>query len=157
MAGETRRKTPFLPPRWVIWAAWHIHRLLYRTSGGRLGLRRPTAETYGLLRLTTVGRRTGKARTVMLGYYDDGPNHVTMAMNGWGAAEPAWWLNLQANPEADAHLVDGHATVRARAAEGEERDRLWARWQEIDDNLDAYAALRPAPTEVIVLEPVRPS
>jgi hypothetical protein len=43
--------------------------------------------------------------------------------------------------------------VRARAAEGEERSRLWAQWQDIDKNLDGYAARRPRPTAVVVLEP----
>ena len=80
----------------------------------------------------------------MLGYVEDGPNFVTLAMNGWGAAEPAWWLNLQADPEARVELADGEHTVTGRAASGDERARLWARWREIDENLDAFAALRPA-------------
>ena len=44
---------------------------------------------------------------MILGYYEDGPNLVTMAMNGWGAAEPAWWLNLQADPAAIVELTGG--------------------------------------------------
>jgi deazaflavin-dependent oxidoreductase (nitroreductase family) len=106
------------------------------------------------MRLTTTGRRSGLERSVILGYYEDGPNLVTMAMNGWGAAEPAWWLNLQANPEATVEVPGGRRRVRGRAAEGDERERLWARWRELDDNLDAYAALRPTQTAVVVLEPV---
>jgi hypothetical protein len=43
--------------------------------------------------------------------------------------------------------------VRARAAEGEERSRLWARWRDIDRQLDAYAALRSSETAVVILEP----
>ena len=74
-------------------------------------------------------------------------------MNGWGAAEPAWWLNLQAHPDATAQTRDGARPVRARRAEGSERERLWARWAGIDKNLDAYAARRPAETAVVVLEP----
>ena len=42
---------------------------------------------------------------MIVGYYEDGPNLVTMAMNGWGAAEPAWWLNLQTHPEAVVELA----------------------------------------------------
>jgi hypothetical protein len=76
-----------------------------------------------------------------------------MAMNGWGEGEPAWWLNLQAHPDAEVELVDGHRLVTGRAAEGEERGRLWAHLEEIDENLDAYAALRPTETAVVVLEP----
>jgi F420H(2)-dependent quinone reductase len=75
-------------------------------------------------------------------------------MNGWGPAEPAWWLNLQAHPEARAELAGSQLAVTGRAAEGEERERLWARWAEIDKDLDAYAARRPHETAVVVLEPV---
>ena len=89
----------------------------------------------------------------MLGYFEDGPNLVTMAMNGWADAEPAWWLNLQAHPEASVNLADGRRAIRGRAAEGEERSRLWTRWRELDTNLDAEAALRSAETAVVILEP----
>lgn len=146
-------KKPFLPPRWVIRAAWRIHRGLYRVSGGRFGLRRPNDKTYGLMCVTTVGRRSGLERSVMLGYFDDGPNLVTMAMNGWGAAEPGWWLNVQSHPDVTAALVGEVRPVTGRAADGAERDRLWSHWQEIDRNLDQYAALRPTETAVVVFEP----
>jgi hypothetical protein len=76
-----------------------------------------------------------------------------MAMNGWGPTDPAWWLNLQAHPDATAQTKDGARAVRARRAQGPERERLWARWAEIDRNLDAYAARRPTETAVVVLEP----
>jgi hypothetical protein len=89
---------------------------------------------------------------VILGYFDDGPNLVTMAMNGWADGEPAWWLNLQAHPEASVDLAGGGRAVRGQAAEGEERSRLWDRWREIDTNLDGYAALRSGETAVVVLE-----
>jgi deazaflavin-dependent oxidoreductase (nitroreductase family) len=105
------------------------------------------------MRLTTIGRRSGQERSVILGYFEDGPNLVTMAMNGWSSGEPAWWLNLQAQPEARVDLAGGGRAVRGRVATGEERARLWARWQEIDENLDAYAALRSTETAVVVLEP----
>lgn len=105
------------------------------------------------MRLTTIGRRTGKERSVVLGYFEDGPNLVTMAMNGWSDGEPAWWLNLQAHPETRVDVAGGGYPVRGRAAVGEERSRLWTRWQEIDKNLDAYAALRSTETAVVVLEP----
>jgi len=92
----------------------------------------------------------------MVGYFEAGPDLVTMAMNGWGEGEPAWWLNLQAHPDARVDVVDGPRLVTARAAHGEERDRLWARWREIDKNLDAYAARRPTETAVVVLAPRGP-
>ena len=101
----------------------------------------------------TTGRRSGARRQAILGYYEDGPNLVTLAMNGWAAPEPAWWLNLQAHPDASADLADGTRAVRGRAAIGEERERLWARWQEFGDDVDGFATRRPTETAVVVLEP----
>jgi F420H(2)-dependent quinone reductase len=144
-----------LPPRWFIVTAWHVHRGIVRASGGRRGLRPPRPGKYGTLRLTTTGRRSGEPRSVILGYYEDGPNLVSMAMNGWGAPEPAWWLNLQAHPKAFVELAGGpRREVLGRAATGGERERLWQRWREIDKNLDDWAARRPRETAVVVLEPV---
>jgi deazaflavin-dependent oxidoreductase (nitroreductase family) len=143
-----------LPPRWFVVTAWHVHRWIVRASGGRKGLWRPRPGKWGALRITTVGRRSGEPRKVIVGYYEDGPNMVTMAMNGWGAAEPAWWLNLQAHPEAVVELAGGtRREVLGRAAVGEEREQLWQRWREIDRNLDGFAARRPRETKVVVLEP----
>jgi deazaflavin-dependent oxidoreductase (nitroreductase family) len=106
-----------------------------------------------MLRLTTVGRRSGQSRVAIVGYYEDGPNLVTLAMNGWAEAEPAWWLNLQAQPDTTVELKDGLRAVRGRAATGEERDRLWARWGEFSPDYDARAAMRSGKTAIVVLEP----
>ena len=114
---------------------------------------RPKPGGWGALRLTTIGRRTGRARAVIVGYIEDGPNLVTMAMNGWGDAEPTWWLNLQAHPEVTVDLVDGPGQVTGRAAEGDERERLWARWRQIDKNLYACAARRSRQTAVVAAPP----
>ena len=152
-ATARRSRRAWLPPRWFVVLFWHGHRALLRVTRGRLGLWRPKPDGWGALRLTTTGRRTGRPRQVVVGYFEDGRNLITMAMNGWGAAEPAWWLNLQAHPDATAQTRDGARRVRARQAQGDERERLWSRWAQIDKNLDAYAALRPAETAVVILEP----
>ena len=144
-----------VPPRWFVVAAWYVHRGIYRLTRGRLGLWRPKPNRWGTLRLTTTGRRSGQPRSVILGYVEDGPNLVTLAMNGWSPGEPAWWLNLRENPDAEVVVTGGSFRVSRRAAQGEERARLWARWREIDENLDGFAALRPTETAVVVLEPVR--
>ena len=151
--SEPGLRRPRLPPRWFVRLFWHGHRVLYRVTGGHLGLWRPKRDRWGTLRLTTTGRRTGEPRSVILGYFPDGANFVTLAMNGWADGEPAWWLNLQAQPVAQVEHVDGSCMVTGRAAVGEERSRLWARWREIDKNLDGYAALRSRETAVVVLEP----
>lgn len=151
--SDIREHGPRVPPRWFVRLAWSVHRGLYRVTRGRVGLWRPRASRWGTLRLTTVGRRTGRERSVILGYVEDGPNLVTMAMNGWADGEPAWWLNLQAHPEARVELADGARSVRARAAAGDERLRLWARWREIEPKLDGYAARRSSETALVILEP----
>jgi F420H(2)-dependent quinone reductase len=145
------------PPRPIVRTFWLLHRSAYRLTGGRFGLKQPEAgERFGFMRLHTVGRRSGKARVAIIGYYEDGPNLVTLAMNGWGQAEPAWWLNLQAAPEATVQLVDGPRAVRARIATSAERERLWPKFAEYPgwgDDLEALAANRPGQTAVVVLEP----
>ena len=144
----------WVPPRWFVTTAWKVHRRMYRSSGGRRGLWTPKPGKWGTLQLTVTGRRSGVERSVIVGYLEDGPNLHTLAMNGWGAAEPQWWLNLQAHPEAEVTLAGGGPRpVVGRIATGEERDRLWAQWRETDDKLDAFAAKRPTETAVVVLEP----
>jgi deazaflavin-dependent oxidoreductase (nitroreductase family) len=152
--AQSARRAP-LPPRWFIRLFWAIHRAMYSLTRGRLGLRPATATQWGMLRLKTIGRRSGKTRHVIVGYFEDGPNLVTMAMNGWGDPEPAWWLNLQAHPETTVELADGRRAVRGRAATPEERPRLWARWGEYDgvEELESWASRRSRETAVVILEP----
>jgi deazaflavin-dependent oxidoreductase (nitroreductase family) len=106
------------------------------------------------MQVTTTGRHSGQPRSVILAFIEDGPNLVTMAMNGWDPAEPAWWLNLLADPHAVAVLPDGssHAVI-ARAADGDEHDRLWSRYRLTTAHLDAYAARRGTKTAIVILEP----
>src|SRR5579864_5499084 len=145
-ATDRERAKVRLPPRWFIRLFWITHRRVFRWTHGRVGLWRPKPDRWGTLRLNTRGRHTDRTHAVIVGYLEDGRDLVTMAMNGWGDAEPAWWLNLQAHPDVTVDLVDGPRQVTGRAAEGDERAGLWARWQQIDKNLDAYAARRPVET-----------
>ena len=148
-----REREPRVPPRWFVRLAWYTHRALYRLTRGRVGLWRARSNRWGTLRLTTTGRRSHQDRSVILGYLEDGPNLITLAMNGWADGEPAWWLNLQAHPNARADLADGPRSVRARAAAGAERSHLWAKWREVEPTLDAHAALRSSQTALVILEP----
>jgi deazaflavin-dependent oxidoreductase (nitroreductase family) len=154
MGDKTPKDEAKLPPRWFIRIFWQVHRRVVRWSGARLGLWRPKPGGWGAMQVHAVGRRSGKARPVILGYFVDGDDLVTMAMNGWGEAEPAWWLNVQAHPEVTVDTKDERGrAMTAHAAEGPDRDRLWARWQETDEHLDAYAARRPRETAVVVFRP----
>jgi F420H(2)-dependent quinone reductase len=149
--GATR--APKVPPPWFLHAAWRTHRALDRLSGGRFLWTPANRRGWGALRLTTVGRRSGQERSVIVGYLDDGRDLVTLAMNGWEEGHPAWWLNLEARPDAVVRTANGDPRpVRARRAVGEERSRLWQRWVAVDPGLDAFAARRSTETPVIVLE-----
>jgi deazaflavin-dependent oxidoreductase (nitroreductase family) len=143
-----------LPPAWFKHLFWRVHRFLYRVLGSRVLWTPASKRRWGAMHLTTVGRKSGDRRAVILGYIEDGSTPVVLAMNGWDEGHPAWWLNLEANPGAVIRLKgEEQRPVRARRAEGDERERLWRRWAEIDEGLDAYAASRTADTPVVVFEP----
>ena len=152
--ASTAVKRPRLPPRWFIRSFWVGHRAALTLSGGRLGLRMATPERWGMFRLHTIGRRSGARRAAILGYIDDGENLVTLAANAMAPNAPAWWLNLEAKPEATVDLPSGTRRVRARAAIGTERERLWALWAIQDRDLDLHAAARGTEIPVVVLEPM---
>jgi F420H(2)-dependent quinone reductase len=141
---------PKLPPRWFIRSAWQVHRNLIRVTG----LATPTpGGKFGYLRLHTTGRRSGRPRAVILGYIEDGTSLVTLAMNGWDRADPAWWLNLRADPHATVDLTTGAHPVTAHEATGPERDRLWAALHDYTGygDLDGFATRRGRETPVVVL------
>jgi len=154
MTAAVDRK-PVIVPRWIVRTIWKVHRAAYAITRGRFGLREP-GPSWGMLRLSTVGRRSGQKRAAIVGYLVDGPNLVTPAMNGWADPEPAWWLNLQANPEATVELPSGGGRrVIARAARPEERARLWARFLDLGSSAftDASAALRSRESALVIFEP----
>jgi deazaflavin-dependent oxidoreductase (nitroreductase family) len=153
MSSSTTRP-PRMPPPWFVHAAWRVHRLLYRLSGGRFLWTPANKRGWGALRLTTVGRTSGQERSVIIGYLEDDADLVALAMNGWDEGHPAWWLNLAAHPDAVVRLAgQDPRPVRARQATGEERERLWRRWAAVNPDLDAYAGRRSTETPVVVLEP----
>ncbi len=152
---ETLRPTRRIP-EWLIRAIWKTNRAAYRITGGRFGLRTPTDTRWGMLELRAVGRRSGKTRVAILGYIEDSGNLVIPAMNGWMDPEPAWWLNLQANPNATVVLPGGERreVVARAAAVGEEQERLWRRLVALGTAAytDGNATLRSRETAVAVLE-----
>lgn len=107
-----------------------VHTFWYRLSGGALGGKLAGRK---MLLLTTTGRKSGKPRTVALQYLQDGDTPVVIASNGGNTTHPAWWLNLEAHPQAEVQLGSEVKQVVAERAEGEERKRLW------DAAVDMYA------------------
>jgi F420H(2)-dependent quinone reductase len=152
--SEAATRPPKLPPPWIVHTFWRAHRALCWLSGGRFLWTTANKRGWGGLRLTTIGRKSGQERSVIIGYLEDGPNLVALAMNGWDEGHPSWWLNLEAHPDAVVRLArQDPRPVRARATTGQERERLWQRWLAVNSSLEAFAGRRSTETPVIVLEP----
>lgn len=152
--GRDAARPPKVSPAWFERLFWRCHRGLHRISGGRFLWTPESRMRWGAMGLTTTGRSSGQERTVIVGYLLDGSTPVVMAMNGWQEGHPAWWRNLQADPDCVIRLK-GQPPRRARAvaAEGAERDRLWALWAGVDKDLDGLAARRSVETPVVRFEP----
>jgi deazaflavin-dependent oxidoreductase (nitroreductase family) len=127
-----------------------IHAALYRLTGGRLGGRMKQAP---VLLLTVEGRKSGKRRTTPLLYSRDGDNVVVIASKGGDPKHPAWYLNLR---DAEAEILIGRERrrVRARDAEGEERERLWRQMVELWPDYAEYQKKTTRQIPVVVLEPI---
>jgi F420H(2)-dependent quinone reductase len=99
-----------------------LHQRIYKKTGGAVGrhaLGRPT------LLLHTVGRRTGQARCNAVVYAKDADDFVVVASYGGAPQQPAWFLNLQANPDVQVQVGRDTRPAQARVAEGDDRERLW--------------------------------
>ncbi len=127
-----------------------IHRGLYRLTGGSLGGKlggRP------MLLLTTTGRKSGKRRTTPLQYLSDGEDLVVVASNGGNVRHPAWWLNIDANPQADVQVGDDKRRVRAETANEQERSRLWPLLVEEYGGFQDYEDETERTIPVVILRP----
>ncbi len=128
-----------------------VHQWLYETTDGRIGASlggRP------MLLLRTVGRRTRAPRTAALLYVRDGKAYAVIASKGGAPQNPGWFHNLRAEPDVEIQVGRERIPVRARLAEGEERSRLWARADEVNQGQYAvYQSRTKRPIPVVVLEP----
>ena len=128
-----------------------VHQFLYEKTDGRIGSsigKRP------MLLLRTVGRKTGKPRTSALLYVPNGDSYAVIASKGGDPKHPGWYHNLVAQPNVDVQVGRKKVPVRARVAEGEERSKLWARADEINEG--GYASYQSRTTRqipVVVLDP----
>ena len=129
-----------------------LHNKIYRLSGGRVGGRMGKAP---VLLLTSTGRKSGQPRTNPLLYAPAGDNgYMVIASKGGAPQHPLWYLNLQANPLAEVTVGRKTHQVRARDAEGEERERLWRSLADLYPGYDKYAQKTSREIPVVVLEPV---
>ncbi len=99
-----------------------IHAAVYRWSGGRVGT---SIGGMRMLILTTKGRRSGKARSVALGYTEEGNSYVVIASYGGSVNHPHWYLNLRKEPFAYAQVREKRMAVRTQTVDAQDRERLW--------------------------------
>ena len=111
------------------------HRVIHAVSFGKLGW---DAMGMPVLELTTIGRKSGQPRAVMLtSPYQEGDTLVIVASRGGDDINPAWFLNLRDNPEVEVRWKGGpKRAMHARVASAEERERLWPM---VTKDFDRYA------------------
>ena len=128
-----------------------VHQWLYEATDGRVGA---TLGGRPMLLLRTVGRRTREPRTAALLYVREGKSYVVIASKGGAPQHPGWFHNLVAEPNVEVQVGRERVAVRARVAEGEERARLWARADDVNQGQYAiYQSRTRRPIPVVVLEP----
>ncbi len=125
------------------------HVRVYRQTGGEHGYDwRGTT----ILLLTTTGRSSGQERTTPLIHRKEGDGWVVVASKGGAPDHPDWYKNLQASPEAKVQVMAETFPVRARTAEGEERERLWGLMAEVWPAYDDYQRKTDRQIPVVVFE-----
>jgi deazaflavin-dependent oxidoreductase (nitroreductase family) len=126
----------------------HVRR--YRETGGEVGHIWKEGST--ILLLTTTGRTSGEPRTTPLIYAEDGDRYVIVASQGGAPDDPGWYKNLARDPDVELQVLDEVFPAHAHTAEGEERERLWARANEVWPHYAEYAERTDRRIPVVVLE-----
>lgn len=130
---------------------------IYKLTGGKVGAKWRVGAGFKdpapVLLLTTIGRKSGKPRTVPLLFLRDGENVVVVASQGGMASNPAWYHNVRDNP--DVSIQEGKTTsvMRAREADDTERERLWPKLVDVYADFDQYKEWTDRKIPVIICEP----
>jgi deazaflavin-dependent oxidoreductase (nitroreductase family) len=129
-----------------------VHRGVLKVSGGRLGW---DAQNMPVLELTTTGRKSGRPHSIMLtSPVQEGNTIVVVASRGGDDHHPAWFLNLQANPQVEVAMKGGsRRRMRARVATPEERARLWPLVIADHKNYAGYQTRTQREIPLVLLEP----
>lgn len=130
-----------------------VHKTLIAVSGGRLG---KSAANLPVVKLTTIGRRSGKPRSNMLAtpIHGDG-RYIIVASKGGDDRHPDWYHNLVANPEITLEPIggDGPITLLARTATVDEKAELWPKIATGDKGFAAYQKKTDRDIPVVICEP----
>ncbi|MFB9683557.1 nitroreductase/quinone reductase family protein [Amycolatopsis plumensis] len=128
-----------------------VHRGLIKLTGGRVGWQ----VAMPVLELTTIGRKSGQPRSVLLtSPHQEGDAVVVVASRGGDDTHPAWFLNLRDNPDVEVSLKGGpKRPMRARIADAEERARLWPKITADFKNYAQYQTKTEREIPLVFLEP----
>ena len=140
-----------MPSDFVLKTMNAVHRTMMTVSGGRIGW---TAANMPVLELTTTGRKSGQKRSVMLtSPWQDGDTMAIVASRGGDDIHPAWYLNLQADPNVSVKTQDGTTAMLARTATAEERAEIWPQIVKDFANYGGYQDKTDREIPVVLLDP----
>ena len=105
-----------------------------------------------VLLLTTSGHRSGEPRTAPLIYQQHGEAYAVVASNGGSDPPPAWYRNLEANPDVQVQVKGDKFDARARTATPDEKPELWAKMTSVWPDYDDYQRRTEREIPVVVLE-----
>jgi deazaflavin-dependent oxidoreductase (nitroreductase family) len=131
------------------WVNKHIRE--YVETDGKKGHKHQGKDA---LLLTTRGRKSGFLRRTALFYGKDGDRYIVVASRGGHAKHPAWYLNLEANPEVEVQVGADKFSARAHTATGEERVRLWELMTTIFPTYNSFQKKTKLQIPVVVLTPL---
>jgi deazaflavin-dependent oxidoreductase (nitroreductase family) len=127
------------------------HVQAYRETDGERGYKWKRGTE--ILLLTTKGSRSGEERTTPLIHRELDGSWVVVASQGGAPDDPGWFKNIRANPDdVEIQVKADRFPVRPHVAEGEERDRLWERMNEVWPDYDDYQEKTDREIPVVVLE-----
>ncbi|WP_300009017.1 nitroreductase/quinone reductase family protein [Pseudonocardia sp.] len=143
-----------MPADFVLKAMNTAHRALLKITGGRVGY---DAMGMPVLELTTIGRRSGEPRSVMLtAPLEENGHPVIVASRGGDDRHPAWFLNLRDEPKVEVSVKGGPRTpMVARIVTADERARMWPQIAGKYSNYAGYQRRTEREIPLVVLEPPR--
>jgi len=122
----------------------------FRAHEGKVG---GQFEGAPLLLLHSTGARTGKQRVNPMMYRQVGDDYAVFASKGGAPANPDWYHNLVANPQATVEVGSNTRDVTARVAEGEERSRIWEEQKREFPGFADYERATQREIPVVILSP----
>jgi deazaflavin-dependent oxidoreductase (nitroreductase family) len=122
----------------------------FRANAGKLG---GGFEGAPVLLLHSTGAKSGQERVHPLMYQADGDRYAIFASKAGAPSNPDWYHNLRANPDASIEVGSDSKKVKARVAEGDERDRIWSKQKATFPNFADYEKTTEGRTiPVVILE-----